>query len=394
MTITQPSATRAVDLLDDELIERCRARAGGYDRDNRFFTEDLTELRDVGYLDVALPHSYGGAGADLADVVDAQRRLASAAPATALALSMHLYFTGGAASLHVQGDTSVDFLLEAAAAGDIIASGHAETGNDMPVLLSTSRAERVDGGYVITGRKRFGSLGPVWTMMGVNALDAGNPEDPRVVHAFVRRDDPHVHVQDQWDTLGMRATQSYDTVLDGVFVPDERVARSLPAGDPTDPFFGAMSTSAFLQFGAVYLGAADRAFELAVASATSKTSIAIARQTMAHHPLVQVDIAEMYTDRFTASTLLTTTARDVTAGIQHPDAPAQVFATKQRVVELAMAIVDRAMDVVGGSSLARGTELERIYRDVTCGRFNGVNRHLATEIIGKAVLGVAPQPRW
>src|SRR5690606_35791047 len=124
---------------------------------------------------------------------------------------------------------------------------------------------------------RFGSLGPVWTLMGVNALDAGDPDDPRVVHAFIRRNDDGVHVQSEWDTLGMRATQSYDTLLDSVFVPDDRVVRSLPAGDPSDPFFAAMTAWAFLQFGAIYLGIADRALELAVAAATSKTSIAIPR---------------------------------------------------------------------------------------------------------------------
>lgn len=394
MTLTDTNPTTASDLLSDDVIERCRQRSCTYDRENRFFAEDLAELRDVGYLNAALPKSFGGAGADLATLVAAQRRLASAAPATALALTMHLYFTGGAAFLHALGDTSVDFVLEAAAAGDIVASGHAESGNDMPVLLSTARAERVDGGYIVTGRKRFGSLGPVWTMMGINATDASDPAQPQVVHAFVRRDDEHVHVQDQWDTLGMRATQSYDTVLDGVFVPDERVARVLPAGDPTDPFFGAMSTYAFLQFGGVYLGAAERAFELAVASAMSKTSIAIPRQTLAHNPHVQADVADMYMDLLTADNLLMTTARDFSAGVQHPDAPARVFATKQRVIALASAVVDRAMDVVGGSSIARGSELERIYRDVACGRFNGMNRHLATEIIGKAVLQVEPQPRW
>src|SRR5690606_35494663 len=139
-------------------------------------------------------------------------------------------------------------------------SGHAETGNDLPILLSTTRAAPVPGGYTVTGRKRFGSLGPVWTWLAVHAMDVSG-ERPHVIHAFIRRDAPGVHVQDHWDALGMRASQSYDTVLDDVFVPDHQVVRVLPAGDPSDPFFGAMSAWAFLQIGAVYAGIADRALE-------------------------------------------------------------------------------------------------------------------------------------
>ena len=43
---------------------------------------------------------------------------------------------------------------------------HAETGNELPLLLSTTKAERVDGGYRFTGHKAFGSLSPVWTRPG------------------------------------------------------------------------------------------------------------------------------------------------------------------------------------------------------------------------------------
>ena len=393
-TLDTPTQVTTEDLIGDDLIERCRRRAAAYDRENRFFTEDLDELREAGYLRAALPRTHGGTGAGLDTIVATQRRLAAAAPPTALALSMHLYVTGAAADLHAMGDPSVDWILDQAAAGEIIGSGHSETGNDIPVLMSTTRAERVPGGYRLTGRKRFGSLGPVWTRLLVNALDPTDPSDPRIVHAVVHRDDEGVHVQDQWDTLGMRASQSYDTVLDGVFVPDERVMRVVPAGDPSDPFVGATTTWAMLQFGAIYLGIADRAFELAVGSATSKSSIAIERQTMAHHPQIQADIAEMYIDLTCAGATLTSTAADWPAAAVQPDWPARMMAARYVAVERALAVVDRALDVVGGGAIAAGSELQRLYRDVCCGRFNGINRYLTIEFVGKGILGVDPQPRW
>src|ERR687886_2270149 len=175
-------------ILTDELIDRCGQRAAGYDRDNRFFEEDFEELRAAGYLLAAVPEEFGGRGLSLAAVCHEQRRLAYRAPATALATNMHLYWTGVAADLYRLGDTSLTWLLEEAANGEVFAAGHGESGNDLPLLLSTSQAERVEGGYRITGRKMFGSLSPVWTRLGLHALDTSDPAHPRVVHGFIPRD--------------------------------------------------------------------------------------------------------------------------------------------------------------------------------------------------------------
>ncbi|MBN2624861.1 MAG: acyl-CoA/acyl-ACP dehydrogenase, partial [Acidimicrobiales bacterium] len=374
MTLDE-TTIRPLHALDDRTLERFRDRAGTYDRENRFFTEDLEELVDAGYLRAPLPTSFGGGGATVADMVRAQRRLGAVAPSTALATTMHLYIAGAVSSLHDAGDHSADWLLEAVAAGEILASGHAETGNDLPILLSTTKAEPVPGGYRVTGRKRFGSLGPVWTRLGIHAMDASGAQ-PQVIHAFVPREAPGVHVQDHWDALGMRASQSYDTVLDDVFVPDEQVARVIPAGDPTDPFFGAMSAWAFLQIGAVYLGIADRALELAVQSATTKTSIAIERGTMAHNPEIQHAVAGMYVDVLTAGTLLEATADACADDLSAPDLPPRIMAAKQVAVDAAKRVVDRAQEVTGGSAIATGTELERLFRDVRCGWFNAMNGFL------------------
>lgn len=143
--------------LPTEMLERFRARAGELDRTNTYFAEDLDELRSVGYLAAAVPPALGGWGLDLAELAASQRRLARDAPATALAMTMHSYWIGIATELEKLGDTSLRRILEAAAAGQVFAAGHAETGNDIPVLLSTCAAERVEGGYRLTGRKQFGS---------------------------------------------------------------------------------------------------------------------------------------------------------------------------------------------------------------------------------------------
>src|SRR5262245_16118473 len=118
------TATKTKDVLTPEMLARFDERAPQYDRDNRFFTEDFEELRGSGYLDIALPEEFGGAGMRLRDVVELQKQLAYVAPATAVAVNMHVYWTGLAADLWRAGDKSCEFLLRQAADGKILAAGH------------------------------------------------------------------------------------------------------------------------------------------------------------------------------------------------------------------------------------------------------------------------------
>ena len=75
-------------VLTDALLQRCRERAAGYDRENRFCQEDFDELKAAGYLNLTLPQEFGGLGYTLNQYTREARRLAQYAPATALCLNM------------------------------------------------------------------------------------------------------------------------------------------------------------------------------------------------------------------------------------------------------------------------------------------------------------------
>ena len=129
-------AVAATSVLTQQILDRCRERAPGYDKDNRFFQEDFEDLKAAGYLRMAIPTEFGGLGMNLAEVGRETRKLAMYAPATALALNMHNYWVGDAADAWRSGDTSLQWILEEAAAGEIFAPGHAEHGNDIPEPLT------------------------------------------------------------------------------------------------------------------------------------------------------------------------------------------------------------------------------------------------------------------
>ena len=127
------SAPPIASPLTSEMLARFESRAATYDREGRFFDQDFEELQAAGYLRLPIPQELGGAGFSLAQMAREQRRLGYYAPATALAVNMHLYWVGLAADLWRKGDTSLEWLLRDAAAGEIFAAGHAESGNDVPL---------------------------------------------------------------------------------------------------------------------------------------------------------------------------------------------------------------------------------------------------------------------
>ena len=91
-------------LLTDDLLARIHDRAPDHDRQNTFPHDDLADLVAAGYLTAFVPARLGGAGLSLEEVAREQVRLAAAAPATALAVNMHLVVTGLAALLVERGD--------------------------------------------------------------------------------------------------------------------------------------------------------------------------------------------------------------------------------------------------------------------------------------------------
>ena len=392
-----PQRQSAKSVLNEEMLARFAGRAATYDRENRFFEEDFEELRAAKYLLLPLPKDFGGPGCTLAQVGREQRRLAYYAPATALAVNMHLYWIGVAADLWRRGDSSLEWILRDAAAGEIFAAGHAEAGNDVPVLLSTSKAERVNGGYRFTGRKQFGSLTPVWTRLGLHGMDVSDPKQPKIVHAFMPRDSKGYIIKETWDVLGMRATRSDDTVLENAFVPDRYVARIVPAGAAgIDSFVLAVFAWALIGFGNVYYGLAKRALDQTISSVKTKRSLALTR-SMAYHPEIQHAIAEMAIELESIGPHLESVAEDWSKGVDHGTQwPSKIFAAKYHAVEGSWRVVDIGLDVNGGFGIFRSAGYERLMRDARLGRLHPANSFLTHEVVAKTALGISldEQPRW
>jgi alkylation response protein AidB-like acyl-CoA dehydrogenase len=383
--------------LSDDMLARFMERAPAYDRENRFFQEDFDELKNAGYLLAPVPAELGGGGLNFAEMMQQQRKLAYHAAPTALAVNMHVYWAGTLADVWRSGDKSVEPFLKDIVAGEVYAAGHAESGNDLPVLLSTTRAERADGGYKFYGRKSFGSLGPAWTRLGLHGMDTSDPNAPKIVHAYMPRGTAGSSTVEVWDTLGMRATKSDDTILDGAFVPDGMIVRILPAGAAgMDYFILALFAWALGGFANVYYGQAQRAFDMVVKSLENRTSIGLSRP-LKYHAEVQHELADMWIELDSIGPSLDALATDWVNGVDHGHMwGAKLVAAKYRAVNSAWKVVDSGLDLMGGFGIFKTAGYERLWRDARLGRIHPGNSALSHEFVAKTILGINPDetPRW
>jgi alkylation response protein AidB-like acyl-CoA dehydrogenase len=385
--MTRGAAFDAEAWLPDELLERFRTRAPENDRDNTFPEDDLADLRAAGYLSILVPEERGGAGLGLVEASVLQQRLATAAPATALAVNMHLVWTGVAKVLQDRGIDDLAFVQTGAADGEVFAFGISEAGNDLVLFGSdTEAAPLPDGGYAFTGTKIFTSLAPVWTQLGLHGLDTTSPDAPQLVYAFVPRTDAVV-TRDDWDTVGMRGTQSRTTELHGAIAPADRVVRRVAPGPNPDPIvFGIFSVFEIL-LASVYTGIARRALDLAVETAHARHS----KKTGAPYsadPDIRRRVADMGLAYDALPPQIAALARDVDTQADHG---ARWFSLlsglKHRAVVAAKEIVDEGMLVAGGSSYFTRSELGRLYRDVVAGQFHPSDPESARATVATAWLG-------
>ena len=375
------------EILPDDLLERIRGRAAAYDRDNVFPEEDLAELQAAGYLAILVPTELGGSGLGLAEASVLQQRLAQAAPATALAINMHLIWTGVAKVLADRGIDDLRFVLEGTASGEIFAFGISEAGNDLVLFGSdTDAVPQPDGSYTFTGTKIFTSLAPVWTQLGLHGLDTTSPDAPKIVYGFVPRTDAVV-TRDDWDTLGMRGTQSRTTELHGATAPSGRVVRRVDPGPNPDPIVFAIFSVFELMLASVYTGIARRALDLAVETAQTRRSKKTGT-TYSQDPDIRWRVADMalaYDALPPQLEALCSAVDDVAS--PGPRWFSYMSGVKHRAVTTAKRVVDDAMLVAGGSSYFTRSELSRLYRDVLAGLFHPSDPESAHSTVATAWLG-------
>lgn len=377
--------------LADQLVERFRDRAAENDLNNTFPFQNYEDMREVGLLNLSVPEELGGLGATLFEVIPVVERIASADAATALAVNMH--FTPLAQWSAVWRKTKnqrLEGLLREAAEGRLIwAAITSEFGTPNLMTDARTRAERVEGGFRITGRKNFGTNSAVATHASTTARYEDPENGPQLLMMKIDLHDPAITVHNVWNMMGMRATQSNDLEFDGLFVPDSDVVHSFPVGyldaTVTETVFGSSQPA----FGAVYVGLATGALDWAKQQVRRRGLIDDARaQDAIADAEILIESARALLYRHT----LQFGTPEYYEEFDLQEIVAQSAMVKHVCTTNAVQVFTRLVDVVGGAAYVRSLPFERMWRDVQAGRFMPVSSSAAHEFIAASSLGLALAP--
>jgi acyl-CoA dehydrogenase len=335
-----------------------------HDRDATFVTEAYTAMAEHGYLRLAVPVELGGLGASIRQVVLAQEELGSRSGASALAAAMHLYLTLLQRTRLRRGAADAAVALRRVAEEGLVM---ATSGGSDWVRPSTIATE-VDGGYRFDGRKSFCTQAPVAGVLSTSATLGDE-----VLHAGVPMSAPGVTIVETWDTLGMRGTASHDVVFDGVFVPADKIMGRRPYGELAGPLLAAAVHFAPV-VAAAYLGVARGACDAVV-------------RLVADKPGAERRVGEMVARLRVAKWALLAAVDEVGDDPTVDEATLETWMTAKRHAVLeARAVVDLALDTVGGRSFYRTSPLERAYRDVRGGAFHPLTPDDTLTLIGRRAL--------
>ncbi len=352
---------------------RIAAHAARHDRDGTFVAEAYDELRAAGLLRAAVPAELGGDGATVAELTALQRELAHHCGATALASAMHQHVVAFTAWRYRRGMPGAEATLRRVAEEQILLVSTG--GGDF--THPQGEAVRVDGGYRVTGRKRFASQSSYGTVLSTMFCFDDPEQGRRVLNMAVPIASDGVTVADNWDTLGMRGTASNDVELVDVLVPDERVLANRPWG-VVDPPLQVISSIAFPIVCGAYLGVAEAAYAAALAAAGRR----------ADDPGIQRQVGVLRARIQVASWALDG-ALALVGDDPAPSVPTflAVMAAKAEVARAGVEVCDLAMEVAGGPAYFRGSVIERCYRDIRAAKFHPLTPEDTLLALGRDALG-------
>ena len=383
--------------------ERFAPRAERHDREASFPFDDYADLRAAGFLGLCVPERYGGLGADYETYCLVAEQLAQGNGSTSLTFNMHCL------TMLMMGVLADDMPLPPAArerheklraakfrevieAGAFYGQPHSEPveqgQTDTQLSMGGRRfgttARKVDGGYVVSGRKFFVSLAGCAPYFATPAiLLADGPWIERTLYLQVPRDAPGVSFPGDWDPMGMRGTVSRDMQLQDVFVPDE--GEVLPPGT-----FGAMY-NAFpqlspLTFGATFRGLMQAAYDGALAYLSGHMTGAPGLHTEA--AVKGHAVAEMLFTLEGTRALYYRAISEARVGAP-PDAVQRARAAHVSVQRGAVSVTQEAIRVCGGRGLLKRYPLERYARDARAGALmRPWTQEIATQQAWEAALGL------
>jgi alkylation response protein AidB-like acyl-CoA dehydrogenase len=397
-------AGRRFTALAEDHARDFATRAERHDREGSFPVENIEALRRSGASGATVPSELGGLGVDsVHDYVAGVNRLGRGDGSTALAANMHIFRTWFIArAWRAAQATGADeeaarwaTLLRRIASGEVvIAAILTEAGVDH--LHLRTEARRTDAGWVLNGRKSFGTGSPAADLLGILCQYRDAAGRLRMGLAHVSTKSPGVEIKGNWDALGMRASGSHDVVFANCLVPAADFVDTGPWGEYTERYLAGNAVGT-LGLVAVFLGIAEAAREHVLASLQAGHGRRLAERRSVQHAVAEIEIRVATSRAMVARTGTTLDSFFQTHGLGSlpmgglHELMKDFQCTKWVVTRQAIEVVDLALTVSGGAGYLSKSLLSRLYRDVRAGPFmQPFSPNEALEYIGKVSLGQDP----
>jgi alkylation response protein AidB-like acyl-CoA dehydrogenase len=365
----------ARDFADREIIPVARDN----DRNERFDTDLVKKLGDMGYLGPIVSEEYGGRGLDYrtyALIVEEVGRGDSSAR-TVVSVQTSLVCS----SIQRWGSEEQKHeWLPRLCSGEILGCfglTEPDTGSDAANLKT--RAEKTDGGWRITGQKQWISMGN-YAKLALVFAQTDPEQNHRGLAAFlVPTESPGFSSSAIHGKLGLRASDTAELSLDGVEVGDEALL-----GEVGDGFKVAMSAldSGRYSVAAGCVGICQGCVDASVDYAKNRRQF---DRPIASFQLVQEMIADMVVDTEASRTLVWRAGwlKDTGKPNTTETSIAKLYAT-----EAAVDCANKAIQVHGGSGYVDDYPVERYLRDARVTTLYEGTSQIQKLIIARSVTGI------
>ena len=350
------------------------------DRENKFPEDIVAQMADLGIMGLPTAEEYGGAGADVISYAIAVEELARVDGGVSVILSAHTSLGTYPIDHFGTEEQKQKYLLPLAKGEKLGAFGLTETnaGSDAGETETTAV---LDGDhYILNGQKIFITNAPAADTYVVFAVTTPGIGTHGISAFIVEKDFEGFTFSDHYDKLGIRSSTTAELHFNNVRVPKENLL-----GKEGKGFNIAMATldGGRIGIAAQALGIAQGAYEHALAYSKERIQFG---QPLAANQGISFKLADMYTKIDAARLLVYRAAEMKTNGERYglQAAEAKMFAS-----DIALEVVNDALQIYGGSGFMKGMEVERAYRDAKITTiYEGTNEIqrvvIAANIIGKA----------
>jgi acyl-CoA dehydrogenase len=338
-----------------------------------FPNEVFTRLAARGYLGLKFPREYGGGGDPVADAVFVEEMARCGSGGLAAGVGAHAGIALPPIWRFGSEDQKQRYLVPGIRGEKIAALGITEPDAGSDVASIRTRAQRVDGGFVVNGAKTF-ITGGVRADAIVTAVKTTSEGGHRGLSFLIIERGPGVESR-PLEKLGWHASDTALISFDDVFVPEENLLGEEHAG-----FYLIMVNFQWerllMALGAV--GAMQVAFERTLARVRERRPALIdgERQAVRHR------LAEMATTLEAGRDVAYAALRRYIAG---EDATREVTIAKLATQRAAFDVIDECLQIHGHAGYLADHDLERAARDARLGPIGGGTDEIMKEILGRSL---------